>query len=213
MNKVMTRQQVRSYDKQAIEKFAVPSVILMENAGRGCADIIKQRYKIKDKVLIFCGSGNNGGDGYVTSRHLTLAGINNRCFILADREKISGDADTNLRILEKTGADIKFIKPENVAAIKEDIDSASLIVDAIFGTGLNGDIRDNYIQLFNAINSSKAPVFAVDIPSGLDCDTGKPLNIAIKADATATFAAIKKGFENPQSAAYTGEVFVAHIGI
>ena len=209
---VMSRQQVRSYDERAI-KLGVPSVVLMENAGRGCAEIIKKRYKIDGKVAIICGAGNNGGDGFVISRHLRLCGIDNKCFVLAKREKIKGDANVNLRILENLAVDICMTEPESLAQNNDLFDKTSLIVDAIFGTGLEGDVRERYLSLFSAINNSGIAVFAVDIPSGLDCDSGVPHKAAIKAEATATFVAMKKGFQNPQAKAYTGEVFVTHIGV
>ncbi len=213
MQKIMTREQVREYDRRAIEGLGVPGVVLMENAGRGCADIVVGMYNGGGHVAIFCGPGNNGGDGYVVARHLNLLGIPARVAVLAERAKITGDANINLRIIEKIGLDVRFAAADDAVELSAVLDGASLIVDAIFGTGLSGQVRDNYLPVIAAINDSVCPVFAVDIPSGLDCDTGRPLGIAVKANITATFVAVKQGFENPESKAYTGKVVVVDIGV
>lgn len=213
MPNVMTRSEVREYDRRAIEEIGASGVVLMENAGRGCADIISGMYKGGGCVVIFCGPGNNGGDGYVIARHLSLRDIPSRVVVLAERGKITGDADINLRIIEKIALDVRFVAPNDTAKLTAAIEGASLIADAIFGTGLSGRVRDTYLPAITAINDADCPVFAVDIPSGLDCDTGEPLGDAVKADITATFVAIKRGFQNPASKAYTGKVEVVDIGI
>ncbi len=213
MRNVMTRSEVREYDRRAIDELGVPGVVLMENAGRGCAHIISGMYQGAGYAVIFCGPGNNGGDGYVIARHLNLRGIPVRVAVLAERGKITGDADINLRIIEKIALDVRFIAPDDTLKLSAVLEGASLIADAIFGTGLSGQVRDNYLHVIAAINDTDCPVFAVDIPSGLDCDTGEPLGAAVKADITATFVAVKQGFENPESKVYTGKVVVVGIGI
>jgi NAD(P)H-hydrate epimerase len=225
---VMTRDQVRAFDARAINELKVPSVVLMENAGRGCAEVIIGMGPEKDgfkKAVIFCGTGNNGGDGYVIGRHLRNHGINAEFVICGDKNKIAGDALINLKILENTGADIKVIdvNTDNIGRQVEEIltdGKFDVIVDALFGTGLKGTLRGGYADVIASINHAGLPVAAVDIPSGLDCDTGLPLDgpdgkpIAVKADFTVTFVAVKKGFyQCERSADYTGEVFVASIGI
>jgi NAD(P)H-hydrate epimerase len=225
---IMSRDEVRAFDARAINELKVPSVVLMENAGRGCADVVMGMGPEKGgfkKAVIFCGTGNNGGDGYVIGRHLRNNGIEAVFVICGDRNKIAGDAMINLKILENTGADIKVIdvSADDTALQVEKIltdGKFDVIVDALFGTGLTGTLRGRYQDVIASINHARLPVAAVDIPSGLDCDSGLPLDgpdgqpVAVKADFTVTFVAVKKGFyECTQSAEYTGEVFVASIGV
>jgi hydroxyethylthiazole kinase-like uncharacterized protein yjeF len=211
---VMSRDEVRAVDAWAIESLGIAGVVLMENAGSGCADIIAQRLggAAGKRVCIFCGGGNNGGDGYVIARHLHNAGCSVRVVICADRGKIKGDALENLRIIEKMQLDIEMIDScgEMVVRVASDCD---MVVDALLGTGLSGQLRDNYIELIESINGLDAEIVAVDIPSGLDCDEGVALGAAIKAAATVTFVAVKKGFIVETAKEFTGDVYVVSIGI
>ncbi len=215
---VMSRDEVRAVDSWAINTIGVPGVVLMENAGRSCAELIKE--KLKDiagpKVCIFCGTGNNGGDGYVIARHLLNSGFEVVVVICGNREKVKGDAKINLDILERLGQPIEQLNLRDSdvpAQMKTFTAGADMIVDGLFGTGLSGQLKNEYQQLIEAINSSNCPILAVDIPSGLDCDSGQPLGVAIKADYTVTFVAVKKGFTSGSAAKYTGEIFVASIGV
>jgi len=215
---VMSRNQVRAFDSWAINTVGIPGVVLMENAGRSCAELIKQKLSDieKPKVCIFCGAGNNGGDGYVIARHLINAGFEVRVIICGDKSKIKGDAKINLDVLEAMcqHIDVLNLKASDIAgAVSEFTAGCDMIVDAIFGTGLAGPMRDEFITLVDSINAQSKPVFAVDVPSGLDCDTGKVLAAAIKAEVTVTFAAAKKGFTLNNAGQYTGEILVASIGI
>ncbi len=215
---LMTKEQVRAVDSWAINTLGISGVVLMENAGRSCAELIKEKLKaIPDpKVCIFCGTGNNGGDGYVIARHLLNSGFEVIVVICGDRMKVKGDAKINLDILEKLGRPVEQLNlkeddvPARVKAFTADVD---MIVDGLFGTGLSGPLRDDYIQLIESINACDCPVLAVDIPSGLDCDTGRPLGAAVKASCTVTFVAVKKGFISESAASYTGEIYVASIGV
>jgi NAD(P)H-hydrate epimerase len=211
---VLTRQQVRDFDSWAINTADVPGVVLMENAGRSCAEIVITELKKRNgsKVCIFCGTGNNGGDGFVIARHLTNAGIDVVVGLCGPSSKIKGDALVNYKIASNMKIAIKELadRESSVRALAKDCD---LIVDAIFGTGLAGSLAGGFDKLINTINSLGKPIIAVDIPSGLDCDTGEPLETAVKALATVTFAAAKKGFKNPKSTEYTGDVYIASIGI
>jgi len=227
---VMSREQVRTFDAWAINTLGVPGVVLMENAGRSCAELIKEKLKgiAEPKVCIFCGTGNNGGDGYVIARHLlntrlgvgtsrSRSGFKVTVVICGDRSKIKGDAKLNLDILERLGQPIEQLDiagtdiPGRVKAFAAD---AALLVDGLFGTGLKGRLSDEYKQLIENINSQNRSILSVDIPSGLDCDTGQPLGAAIRATYTVTFVAVKKGFTFADTAAqYTGEIFVASIGV
>ncbi|KPK41998.1 MAG: hypothetical protein AMJ65_08320 [Phycisphaerae bacterium SG8_4] len=215
---VMTRDQVRAVDAWAINELGIPGVILMENAGRGCAGLIEE--KLKDlsapKVCIFCGTGNNGGDGYVIARHLSNSGLAVTVVVCGDRTRIKGDAKINLDILDRMGLSVNQLnlaEDEIGPRVREFTTGAHLIVDSLFGTGLSGQLRDDYRRLIETLNSCECPILAVDIPSGLDCDTGRPLGAAIEASWTVTFVAVKKGFTSTQAARYTGEVFVASIGV
>jgi NAD(P)H-hydrate epimerase len=215
---VMTRDQVRRVDSWAINEIGIPGVVLMENAGRSCAELIRDNLAdiAEPKVCIFCGTGNNGGDGYVIARHLINVGFGVTVVVCGDRTKIKGDSRTNLDILDRMGLSIDQLSPADDRVeyrVKELTAGADMLVDGIFGTGLSGQVRDDYRRLLESINAANCPILSVDIPSGLDCDTGKPLGIAVKASWTVTFVAVKKGFACADSEQYTGEIFVASIGI
>jgi hydroxyethylthiazole kinase-like uncharacterized protein yjeF len=215
---VMTRDQIRAFDSWAINTLGIPGVVLMENAGRGCAELIKEKLAdiAQPKVCIFCGTGNNGGDGYVIARHLANDGVQVCVVICGPRERIKGDAKVNLDIIAKMSLSIEQLDiaddrlPAKVSGFAKGSD---MLVDGLFGTGLVGRLNDDYIRLIEAINAQGLPIIAVDIPSGLDCDAGQPLGAAIKAAVTVTFVALKKGFTFDSAARYTGEVFVVSIGI
>ncbi len=213
----MTRDEVRAFDAWAINTLGIPGVVLMENAGRSCAELVKDKLKdVADpKVCIFCGTGNNGGDGYVIARHLINSGFDVTVVLCGDREKIKGDAKINLDVLERMGRPIERLNPAD-ADLADQVQrltaGAHLLVDSLFGTGLKGELSDEYRRLIENINACHRPILAVDIPSGLDCDSGQPLGAAIRAAWTVTFVAVKKGFTSADAARYTGEIFVASIG-
>ena len=215
---VMSRDEVRAFDTWAINTIGVPGVVLMENAGRSCAELMIDKLKdvAEPKVCIFCGTGNNGGDGYVIARHLINRGIQVVVVVCGDRNKIKGDAKTNLDVLGQMGESIELLNPSDpdIAGHVEHLSTgADIIIDSLFGTGLRGQLSDQYRRLIESMNACNNPVLAVDIPSGLDCDTGQPLGAAIRADWTVTFVAVKKGFVSENAAQYTGEIFIASIGI
>jgi len=215
---VMTRDHLRAFDAFAINQLGIPGTVLMENAGRSCAELIKE--KLTDiptpKVCILCGTGNNGGDGYVIARHLLNSGFNVTVAIVGDSGKVKGDAKINLDILEKLGQPIGHLNPnEDIASQLENlVNGADMLVDSLFGTGLSGRLGSGHIEVINSINELDIPVLAVDIPSGLDCDTGRPLGTAIKATYTVTFVALKTGFvANKSTEEYTGKIYIASIGV
>ena len=225
---VMTRDQVRAFDRWAINTVGIPGVVLMENAGRSCAELIKEKLSnvTSPKVCIFCGTGNNGGDGYVIARHLLNSGLKVAVVIVGDRSKIKGDAKINLDILERLGQpspsegrgqpieQLNLEGADIAGQVKGFASGADMIVDGLFGTGLVGQLSEAYKQLIEGINACNCPILAVDIPSGLDCDAGEPLGAAIRATYTVTFAAVKAGFASARNVTkYTGEIFVASIGI
>ena len=195
--RVMSRDEVRAVDAWAIDQIGVPGVVLMENAGRSCAELIKDKLAGLDhpRVCLFCGAGNNGGDGYVIARHLLNAGFHVKVILCSERTKIRGDAEVNLDILERLGQPVEQLDMTAgglASRIRLLAGDADMIVDALFGTGLQGELREPYRSLIDSINALGRPVLAVDIPSGLDCDTGQVLGTAIKAAYTVTFVAVKR---------------------
>jgi len=213
-----TRDEIRDFDRYAIETLGVPGIVLMENAGRQIAEVARAMLagRAKPRVVILAGPGNNGGDGFVVARHLAMAGIRAEVVLLVPREKTTGDADTNLRILETLGFQIRVLAGDIEAALRELVPllaKADLVVDGLLGTGTRGEIREPYASAIGAVNEAKRPVLAIDIPSGLDPDTGKPLGPTICATKTVTMAAVKVGFRTPGAAEYTGEVVLADIGV
>ncbi|HMC66737.1 MAG TPA: NAD(P)H-hydrate epimerase [Gemmataceae bacterium] len=210
----LSREEVRAVDRRAIEEFGMPGVVLMENAGRGAAELLVA-LGIHGRVLICCGKGNNGGDGFVIARHLDNRGVPVRLLLFCRPEELSGDAATNYRIIAKAGLPVE-VHPENPVdseAFQRELNAAEWVVDALFGTGLTGPLRPPFDQIVAAINASPAKVLAVDIPSGLDCDTGRPLGATVRAHHTATFVAPKKGFGEPAAKEWLGHVHVIDIGV
>ena len=209
----LTRKQVRALDRRAIEQYGVPGVVLMENAGRGCAELLL-RLEARGPVVVCCGKGNNGGDGFVIARWLDNAGVAVRVLLLARPEDLTGDAAVMHRILARSGPSVvSHPGPEvDEEALRRELAAADWVVDALFGSGLQGPVRPPFDRIIEAINASGARVLAVDIPSGLDADSGAPVGPTIRAQHTATIAAAKKGFARPEAAAWLGQVHVIDMG-
>jgi NAD(P)H-hydrate epimerase len=209
----LRRDEVRDIDRRSIEELGLPGIVLMENAGRGTAELLIE-LGIDGPVTIVAGKGNNGGDGYVIARHLENHGCEVRVLLFADPKELTGDAATNYRVLRAAGTPIRdcFGAPE-VIHWKDELAGRSWIVDALLGTGTRGTVREPFVSVIEQINASRIPVLAVDLPSGLDCDTGESLGVCVRAAHTATFVAPKYGFDSPGAAAYTGEVHVIDIGV
>jgi NAD(P)H-hydrate epimerase len=213
-----TRDEIRAFDKYAVEKLGVPSIVLMENAGRQVADVargILDRAEFRHTVVL-AGCGNNGGDAWVAARHLKVRGYDCELLLLGTREDVKGDADTNLDIIEAMGFNIHELDgtPGEIAnEIVPTLLGADLIIDGLLGTGARGEVREPHATVINAVNGARKTVLAIDIPSGLDCDTGLPLGPTIRAAKTVTMAAMKIGFRNPEAEAYTGQVILADIGV
>jgi NAD(P)H-hydrate epimerase len=211
---ILTREQARELDRRAIEEYGVPGVVLMENAGRGMAELLRT-LGIQGQVVVCCGKGNNGGDGFVIARHLDNAGVPVRILLFADPAKLTGDAAVNHRIVAASGVPLEVFAG---VALDEDglsrlLVGADWIVDALFGSGLRGAAQAPFDRVIAAINAAGVRVFAVDIPSGLDSDTGSPLGIAVRAQHTATVAAWKKGFVQPGAAQWLGKVHLIDMGV
>jgi NAD(P)H-hydrate epimerase len=202
----LTRDEVRELDRRAIDGFGVPGVVLMENAGRGCAELLMRLNPDRRRTFILCGPGNNGGDGFVIARHLDNAGWPVWTVDHPGTTQSTGDAAINRAIVERSTVPMLPWLPETLPS------PPGWFVDALFGTGLNRPIDERYAEYFHRLETSGYQVLAVDIPSGLDCDTGEPLGPTVRAAHTATFVAPKRGFLNPDSKAWTGEVHVIDIG-
>ena len=205
--KRLTRAQVREVDRRAIGDFGIPGIVLMENAARAATHHALEMITSPDEVLILCGGGNNGGDGLAIARHLHNAGHGVVIALATDPSRYSGDALINWNITCHMRLPTEPATPDLIRSRPW-----SLVIDAIFGTGLSQAPRDPFPALADAVNASGRPVLAIDVPSGLDCDTGRPLGACIRANRTITFVAEKAGFAAAASRAFTGEVVVGDIG-
>lgn len=211
----LTRDEVRAYERDAIERVGLPGVVLMENAGRSCADLL-ERQGIDGPVLVLCGKGNNGGDGFVIARHLKLRGYEVRVALGARPASLLGEARVMFEALTHCGVPILDEAGVSAGLMLAELDvlshEADWIVDALLGTGVVGNPRPPYDTVIDWANAERGKRFAVDLPSGLDCDSGVPGAPTIRADVTCTFVSPKTGFANPLAAPYVGEVYVAGIG-
>jgi NAD(P)H-hydrate epimerase len=219
----LSREQVRRVDRMAIEELGIPGVVLMENAGRAVAEeTLKlvthnpQREPYAVTAAILCGGGNNGGDGYVIARHLHNAGVHVLVCNAAEPPRSGGDAAVHRAIVEKMGLPCRDILDEaQLTAVVADLEKANVLVDALLGTGFAGAVRPHLaaiIRRCNALALENRKVVAVDVPSGMNCDTGAAANPTIRADLTVTFVALKKGFMNLDAKPYLGRIVVASIG-
>jgi len=211
----LSRAEVREVDRLAIDEYGVPGVVLMENAGAGAARLLES-LGVAGPVAIVCGKGNNGGDGFVIARHLDIAGFDVRLLLACQPGEIRGDAAVNFRIVTRAGLTIMCLADPDRADWEAGLADAAWIVDALLGTGASGPPTGPAARAIAAINAVRARgatrVFAVDLPSGLDCDSGKPAGECVRADETATFVAPKRGFDAPGADAFTGRVHVVGIG-
>ncbi len=206
----LTRRQVREIDRLAVERYHIPGEMLMENAAIAAANVAASMISAKDlgEIVILCGGGNNGGDGLAIARHLHNRQFKIKIFLTADPEKYVNEARTNWQIVQAMDLPISQPLPETIAR-----ERAILVIDAIFGTGLTQPPREPFAEIVAAIERIGSPILAIDIPSGMDCDTGLPLGPAcVKATRTITFAAEKIGFANPKARRYLGDVSVGDIG-
>lgn len=212
---LLSRDAVRALDADAVVRLGVPSCILMENAGRGAFDEIVRRYGARlARTLIVGGVGQNGGDGWVIARHLLLVGHVPRCVLVGDRSKVRGDAAPNLHALEQLIGTVPCVTdPQQLAALDEALAHCALMIDGLFGTGLDRPIEGVSAAAIERINRARMTRVALDIPSGIDADSGKVLGVAVRAELTLTFAAHKRGLHQHPGAAHAGEVVLVGIGV
>ena len=215
--KVLTASQMREVDRLTTEHVGVPSLTLMENAGGSVVRVLEERFAplSRQVVMVLCGKGNNGGDGFVVARHLKMSGLSPRVVLLADPGALGGDALTNYNILLKSGITPALARnADEWARLRSELSGATLIVDAILGTGLSGPVEGFLLEVIRDINGSFAhlPLIALDIPSGLGSDAGAPLGESLRARCTVTFTAPKWSQVLPPSCERVGELIVAPIG-
>lgn len=223
--KVVTREEMQEIDRITINEYGIPGIVLMEMAGIGIANLIlvelKNKGYLNPKIYILTGAGNNGGDSLVVARHLYNRNIFVKIFLFGEIEKIltSGkDISKNLNIISKMKIPLIEVR-ENIfgvsipAIINELKEEADIIVDGLFGTGLTRELSKNYCDFISKLNALNKFVIAIDIPSGLDANTGLPLGEALKATITATLALPKAGFYKNKGPEYTGRIEVIDIGI
>jgi len=216
MMKVATAEQMQELDRKSIENYKIPGIVLMENAGRGAAEVISKTFPDiqHKKVAVISGKGNNGGDGFVIARHLMNQGTMVKVFLLTDPRALRGDAETNYQIFYRMKGDILPLpSSKDYQKIKKELEKFDLLVDGIFGTGLDAEVRGYYREVIDHLNTLQKPMVAIDIPSGLDANTGKPFGTAIKATLTITFGLPKIGLLISPGLDYAGEVKVIDIGI
>ncbi len=208
----LSRQQVQQVDRRAIADYGFDGRVLMENAGRGCVDLLCT-LGTRGRVVVCCGTGNNGGDGFVIARHLAVRSIPTRVLLCCDPLRLRGDADSNYQLLTQCGVEIQRVHQWGNDSWSHAIRDADWLVDALLGTGAQGEPRPPWDQAIRCLNESPARRMAVDLPSGLDCDRGQPAASTFRADHTCTFVAPKIGFSSPAAQPFLGEVHVADIGL
>ncbi len=210
---VLSREESRAFDERAIAEHHVPSVVLMENAGRGVVDAFFTEWAgAAPRVVVLSGPGNNGGDGFVAARHLALRGAAVRVFLVGEAARVAGDARVHLDAMRGVGIALTTLE-DGLGDLVEELKRATHVVDALFGTGLTRPIEGIQREALDAVHHSGKPVLAVDVPSGLDANTGATLGTAVRATLTVTFAARKLGLLTPHGAELAGKVVVADIGV
>lgn len=211
MRPLLTRDEARAMDRDAVERLGLPSVVLMENAGRGAAEAILARYGAGARVLCLGGVGQNGGDAWVVARHLANVGVEVKSAVVGEPQRIGGDAKINYDALRAAGVLVGVIR--QASALDALLESTDVVVDGLFGTGLARSIVGLVAECLARVAAFARPVVALDLPSGIDADTGAVLGHAITAALTVTFGAEKRGLRAYPGARHAGDVVVASIGV
>lgn len=201
-----TAAQVRELDRTAIEDYDVPGFELMQRAGGSALSRLLRRWPLTRSLLVFCGSGNNGGDGYVIAGLARQQGLDVQCIAVGDPGKLKGDARSAWALAIEQGVQPLMWPELEASAMVALLNDADVVVDAMLGTGLSGDVRSPYDAAIAAINESRRPVMAVDSPSGLSCDTGRLLGAAVQAQLTVTFIGLKQGLLTGNAPDFTGQL-------
>lgn len=206
ISEALSVKAMRRADAGCLSRYGIPTLLLMENAGRIVAEVaLRMLGGESGPVGILCGGGNNGGDGLCAARHLHNRGVKVGVFLL--KSNLSRETRAQKNMARRMG--IKMRRKLDSSFLSR----GRLLIDAILGTGTRAPLENDLLKTFERINRLKKPVLAVDIPSGMDADTGQPLGDCIKADVTVALAAPKKGFFAPEGKRHCGKIFVADIGI
>jgi NAD(P)H-hydrate epimerase len=214
VERLFTREESRDVDRAAIDELGIVSLVLMENAGRGATDAICDVFGERlGRVVLVGGPGQNGGDAWVIARRLTLLGQRPLAVLVGDASRLRGDAQVNWALLGGLGIETTEVSPDDAQSIAEHLGDATLIVDGLFGTGLDRPITGAYAEAITAMDATPAPLVSLDLPSGLDADTGAIFGVAPHAALTITFAGQKRGLQQYPGVEHAGEVRVADIGI
>src|SRR5689334_15140970 len=214
--RVLTAAQMRDADRRTIEDVGLPSLVLMENAGRQTVAAMEAMYAdlAERQVAVLCGRGNNGGDGFVIARTLAQRGVSVSVFLIGRVADVRGDARVNLEILGRLGMTVVEIGDSQAWELHfSEFSDCTLVVDAIFGTGLNAPITGLIESVIADVNASGIPVVSIDLPSGLSADTHDPIGPSIEASMTVTLAAPKLPLVLPPAEARAGDIVIADIGI
>lgn len=208
------KEQMRTIDKIAVEKVGLPSIVLMENSGKVVFDEIMKMRSTFERVILLCGPGNNGGDGFVIARHLHNLNVPIKVFIIGKASHIHGDSLSNLNILKKLSIPIdEVFDGGGFVKLEKALRQGSLVVDAIFGSGLSKDVFGIYTEVFDLVNELATNILSVDIPSGVNCDTGKVMGNAIRANKTVSLVIPKVGNIMFPGSEYNGELLIKGIGV
>lgn len=208
----LTFAEVRQVDRDVIRQLGIPGLLLMENAARGACQVIHRMGPFR-RIVILAGPGNNGGDGLAIARLLAADDVAAETLLIRSDKSLSADAASNLAFLNAAAIPVTETGAEAAATVLRELTSQDLIVDALLGTGVRGVVAAPFDAVIREINESSARVLAVDLPSGMNGDTGQPCGICVQADETVTFVAEKTGFRTDEAKRLTGPVTVCHIGL
>ena len=208
----LTRRWVREVDRRAIDEYGMSGLVLMENAARNAVDVL-MNLGCRGPVAIVCGKGNNAGDGFAMARHLQNRGVPVKVLLAGDPQKLQGDAAANYRIVEKSRLPIVGLEPLDEAVLRSELEGCQWVVDALLGTGSTGAPRPPMDKIISHLNhTTGARKLAIDLPSGLDCDTGVAGNPTFEANHTVTFVAAKPGLLVEEARGFVGQLHVVDIG-
>ncbi|MBC7967279.1 MAG: NAD(P)H-hydrate epimerase [Fuerstia sp.] len=203
---------IRQIDAAAVQELGMTGLLLMENAARGACDVL-EAVKPQARIVIVSGPGNNGGDGLAMARQLAANGIESEVYIVRAGKTLTDDGQSNLEFLHRSGIVVYEADAESMKTVLAGLTPDDWIIDALLGTGIRGTLRSPFLEIVEAINQSAARVLSIDVPSGLDADSGKPCGVAVRADVTVTFVATKAGFRFTHTLPYLGRVEVRQIGV
>jgi NAD(P)H-hydrate epimerase len=214
---VLSRAQMRAFDKHAIDVCKVPSLVLMENAGRGATDVIEREILSGradgQRVVLVCGTGNNGGDGFVVARHLLSRGARVELWLVGDVAKLTADCRANRDAFAGLGGRIDVVASSALEPLRLALAGADVVIDALFGTGLDRPLGELFAAVVTFINDARTRKVALDVPSGMNADTGAAMGAAVRAELTVTFAHLKLGHVTGQGAHFSGAVRVVDVGV